>query len=99
MRVRWTNCATDDLISIQDHIARDSQQYAIVVIDRILHRVNQLEAFPESGSIVPEYTRDDIREIFVHSYRIIHQVHAHEVRILTVCHGANSLPKTPPEIP
>jgi toxin ParE1/3/4 len=98
MRVRWTTYATDDLISIQDHIARDSRQYAVVVVDRILHRVTQLEMFPESGSIVPEYRRDDVREIFVHTYRIIHQRHGNEVRILTVCHGANPLPPTPPEI-
>ena len=97
MRVEWTNYATDDLISIQDHVARDSHQYAVVVVDRILHRVIQLESFPESGSIVPEYSREDIREIFVHSYRIIHQLRADQVRVLTVCHGANPLPQTPPE--
>ena len=98
MRVKWTTYATDDLISIQDHISRDSHQYAVVVVDRILYRVIQLESFPESGSIVPEYNREDIREIFVHSYRIIHQLHANEVRVLTVCHGANPLPQIPPEI-
>ena len=97
MRVKWTTYATEDLISIQDHIARDSHQYAVVVVDRILHRAIQLESFPESGSVVPEYNRDDIREIFVHSYRIVHQLRPDEVRILTVCHGANPLPRTPPE--
>ncbi|WP_146522977.1 type II toxin-antitoxin system RelE/ParE family toxin [Stieleria varia] len=54
--------------------------------------------FPESGSIVPEYCWDDVREVFVHSYRLIHQLHGNEIRILTVCHGANPLPPTPPEI-
>ena len=98
MRVKWTTYATEDLISIQDHIARDSHQYAVVVIDRILHRVTQLESFPASGSMVPEYNRNDIRELFVHSYRIVHQILGDEIRVLTVCHGANPLPGTPPEI-
>ena len=98
MRVKWTTYALDDLRSIQDHIARDSQQYAVVVIDRVLHRVTQLESFPASGSLVPEYNRNDIREVFVHSYRIVHQLLGDEVRILTVCHGANPLPGTPPEV-
>ena len=91
MRVRWTKNATEDLVAIQDHIGRDSLQYAIAVVDRILHRVTQLETFPESGSVVAEYLREDIREIFVYSYRVVHQIHENEVRILTVCHGANPL--------
>jgi plasmid stabilization system protein ParE len=98
MDVKWTTYAANDLISIESHIARDSIQYSLVVVDRILDRALQLESFPESGSIVPEYERVDIREIFVHSYRIIHQVHTDHVRILTVCHGANPLPRTLPEI-
>ncbi len=98
MKVKWTTYAANDLIAIQDHISRDSRQYALVVVDRILDRVMQLESFPESGSVVPEYSREDIREVFVHSYRIIHQMCPAEVRVLTVCHGANPLPRTLPEI-
>ena len=98
MDVKWTTYAANDLISIENHIARDSIQYSLVVVDRILDRVLQLKSFPESGSIVPEYGRLDIREIFVHTYRIIHQLHTDQVRILTICHGANPLPQTLTEI-
>lgn len=70
----------------------------MVVVDRILERVEQLEAFPESGSVVPELGRNDVREIFVHSYRIIHQLYANAVLILTVCHGARPLPTMLTEI-
>lgn len=98
MHVKWTTYATDDLLAIQEHISRASRQYAIVVVGRILQRVTQLESFPASGSAVSEYERDDIREIFVHCYRIVHQLLKDEVRILTVCHGANPLPGTLPGI-
>jgi hypothetical protein len=40
MRVKWTTNAAEDVVSIQEHIARDSHQYAVVVVDRILQRVD-----------------------------------------------------------
>lgn len=88
MKVRWTAYGSADLISIRRHIAVNSVQYANTVADRILSRIEQLESFPESGQMVPEYGRKDIREILVHSYRIIYQTLPDEVRILTVVHGA-----------
>lgn len=94
MTVKWTTYATNDLLSIQEHISRDSLQYALIVVDRILERTEQLESFPESGSVVPEFGRSDVREVFVYSYRIIHQLYDNEVHILTVCHGAKPLATT-----
>ncbi len=96
MNVRWTAYGTADLIDIRNHIALHSVHYANAVADRILTRVTQLETFPESGQMVPEYGRKDIREVLVHAYRIIHEVLPAEVRILTVVHGSMPLPVTPP---
>ena len=97
MKVRWTTCASADLWGIREHIANDSTRYASVVVERILDRVVQLEIFPMSGQMVPEYGRDDIREILVHSYRIIHQLMPDHVRILTVVHGSRTLPPALPD--
>ncbi|MEO1617382.1 MAG: type II toxin-antitoxin system RelE/ParE family toxin [Planctomycetota bacterium] len=58
--------------------------------------VAQLLDFPSSGSVVPEYGREDIREVFSDSYRIIHQVLPGEVRVLAVIHGSMTLPESPP---
>ena len=96
MNVRWTAYGTADLIGIRNHIAEHSAHYANAVVDRILTRVTHLEVFPESGQMVPEYGRNDIREVLVHSYRIIHHVLPSEVRILTVVHGSMLLPAMPP---
>jgi plasmid stabilization system protein ParE len=52
--------------------------------------------FPYSGSVVPEYGLEDIREIFSDSYRIIHQVHPEKARIFAVIHGSLTLAKFPP---
>jgi len=96
MQVRWTDSAINDLRAIRDHISTDSEKFADIVIDRIFDRVVQLENHPESGHVVQEYGRDDIREILLHSYRIIHQVLSDQIRVLTVVHGATNLPPTAP---
>ena len=96
MIVEWSNNALADLDQIHDHIANDSEHYAKAVVERLVRRCGQLEAFPESGHTVPEYCRDDICELILHSYRIVHQVMDTKVTILTVIHGSHELPPTPP---
>lgn len=96
MNVRWTERASKDAIGIYDYIADHSETYADSVYARILVRPDQLEQFPDSGSIVPEYNRSDVRELFVHSFRLVYRIHGLEVRVLTVIHGSRQLP---PEVP
>jgi len=97
VKLRWTEKATRQLIGAYDYIAQSSPEYASAVAERIFARPDpQLVNFPYSGSVVPEYGREDIREVFVDSYRIIHQVLPQEVRILTVIHSSRTLPLHPP---
>ncbi len=99
MKIRWTEKASADLLGIYDYISAAAPGYADVVCDRILARPQQLIEHPHSGSIVPEYEREDIREVFVHSFRIIHRVTDFEIRILTVVHGSRQLSAKPPVEP
>ena len=96
MRIRWTEKASNDALEIYDFIAKNSETYAATVYNQILDRPEpQLIDHPHSGSVVPEFEREDIREVFVHSFRIIHLVLKDEIRILTVCHGANPVDVDP----
>ena len=79
MRVVWSNTAVADLVDIYDFIARDSTHYARRMVDRITARSIQLARFPESGSIVPEFVRDDLREVIESPYRIIYQCTATQI--------------------
>ncbi len=73
MIIRWTEKAASDAIGIHTFIAEHSAIYADAVFLRIRNRPDpQLIDHPLSGSIVPEFGRDDIREVFVHSFRIIY---------------------------
>ena len=92
MKLWWTEKASADVLGIYDYIADQSPGYAEVVCARIFSRPQQLVDHPHSGAVVPEYGRDDIRELFVHSFRIIYRIVGSEARILTVVHGSRLLP-------
>jgi hypothetical protein len=46
--------------------------------------VARLEAFPQSGRIVPERNRENLREIIVRPHRIVYRVGSGLVEIVTV---------------
>jgi plasmid stabilization system protein ParE len=83
--------ATADLEDIHEYIARDSRHMARIVAKRMLKAVRHLSDFPLSGRIVPELEREDVRELFVHSYRVIYRVRSDRVSILHIHHGARPL--------
>ena len=92
-RIDWTERARGDLRAIHTYIARDSKRYADGVISRIKARTRRLRDWPQSGSIVPEWSSPDLREVFSGQYRIIYRVEKDRVLILTVIHGARQLPQ------
>jgi toxin ParE1/3/4 len=89
--VGWTPKARDDLEAICRYIARDSPRLAESFGERIVDAVDRLADLPRSGRIVPEFQRQDIREVIVGRYRIVYALERHDVRILTVWHGSRLL--------
>ena len=96
MNVVWTDTAIAHLTTIYDFIARDSDRYALRMIDRITARSKQLSTFPQSGEDVPEYQNPDLREVIEGPYRIIYRLRSDAVGVLGVVHGASLLPPEPP---
>ncbi|MEM9217440.1 MAG: type II toxin-antitoxin system RelE/ParE family toxin [Cyanobacteria bacterium P01_F01_bin.150] len=90
-QVRWSKQALEDLAAIGEFIARDSSSMAQSFVDRIFAAVERLEAFPNSGRVVPELKQNSIREIIFSSYRIVYSVDVDVVNILTVFHAAKLL--------
>ncbi len=91
MKLVWTEKASADALSIHSYISEQSKAYADTVYARLLARPQQLTAHPESGSIVPEFDRRDVRELFLHSFRVIDLILPNEMHILTIVHGARIL--------
>ena len=62
MKVLWTASALAQLQAIHDYLAQTSPDYAVRIIDRL---------FPNSGQMVPEYDRKEIREVIEGRYRVV----------------------------
>lgn len=86
MIVHWTQAALRHLSAIHDFIAQDSPRYAQEVVNRITGRSGQIGRFPEAGRSVPEYPRDDVREVLEDPYRIVYRIGTERVDILAVIH-------------
>ena len=76
---------------IHEYISKDSKVYADRLIDKIVRRVDQLENFPRSGRVVPEFNSEIIRELLEGNYRIIYQINSDNVGIVRVHHAARQL--------
>ena len=86
-KVVWSPEAIEDLQSIAEYIERDSKFYARAVLIKILDVFRSIKIFPSRGRIVLEVGNDNIRELFVYSYRVIYQVQESEILIVAVIHG------------
>jgi toxin ParE1/3/4 len=53
-QIYWTSRADADLDSIFSFTSRNSEEYALLLIHRIIKVVKRLEDFPLSGRSVPE---------------------------------------------
>jgi toxin ParE1/3/4 len=90
--IRWSPQALRDVESIRDYIAQDSPRYAELVVTRIIASVDRLQAFPDSGRVVPERGDPEIREVIVRPYRVVYRRRANEVEIATVFRASRLLP-------
>ena len=91
VEIKWTVQAADDLENIVDFIAHDSENYARLFAGDIVSVVESLRHSPNRGRIVPELQREDIREVFYGSYRLIYRSHRSVVELLTLYHGSRLL--------
>ncbi len=92
MKLRWTDHARRDLLAIGRYIARDNPQAARRWSERLRERARQAAENPLAGRVVPELGRDDVREVFLRSYRIVYRVGEDTVDVLTVFEGHRLLP-------
>jgi toxin ParE1/3/4 len=89
--ITWSPEALDDVDSIAAYIERDSSFYAIAVVTKIVDLSRSLVTQPKRGRIVPELEDQNIRELFVYSYRLIYQIRKDTILIIAVVHGKRQL--------
>lgn len=94
--VLWTPRARTDLAGVRAFISQDSPHFAAVIVARIIAATDQVASFPESGRVVPELGRSEIREIIHVPYRIVYRlVGDDQIHILTVHHSARLFARLP----
>jgi plasmid stabilization system protein ParE len=67
---------------MHEFISKDSKRYADRSVEKIIARVDQLENFPKSGRVVPEFNSPSIRKLIKGNYRIVYKVSKSHVAIL-----------------
>jgi len=83
MKVHWTETAERHLEAIYAFMHR-----ILRTVDQITWKSQQIGEFPMSGRRVQEYDMDQIREIFLGSYRIIYHIKSDQIDVIAVLHGS-----------
>jgi len=86
-KIIWADAAIADLEAAAEFISKDSPAYAATFVHRSLESARSLNDLAERGRVVPEFKDETIREIFVHSYRLIYKVEENRVSVLALIHG------------
>ena len=62
-RLLWSPQAVEDVEAIRSFVARDSEHYANLLVERLVAAVDRLGSFPLSGWVVPEVGDESLREV------------------------------------
>jgi plasmid stabilization system protein ParE len=88
MSVTWSREAGENLVEIEEFIARDSPERAVRFVDALIdHAEAILTDNPRSGRTVPEIGNPDIRELIYRGYRIVYRLNGNRSEILAVFEG------------
>ncbi len=98
-KIRWTEKASNNLLSIHEYISKDSPTYAARFVKSLIKATSKLEVMSLCGRIVPEFEKYGFREVIYQDYRIVYRIKegSKDVEILAVLHGARDLNREPPK--
>ena len=96
MKLYWTYQAREDLKEIGHYIAEDNPQAARRWITRLRDRAKKIPDAPRAGRIVPEFMKENIREVIEQNYRIVYQIKENRIDILTVFESHRLIPLEKP---
>ena len=96
MRIDWTPEALSELAAIEAYIAQDSLHTAKAMVWRLIERCEQLAVAPQSAPRLPRYERDDLRMLFERPSRIVYQIHADRIEVITLWHYRQREPRDIP---
>jgi toxin ParE1/3/4 len=90
VRLVWTEPALADLDQIADYIALDKPNAARRLVQRVFNSVEQLDKFPESGSVPKEMKSlrgTAYRHLVIPPLRIFYRIQNQEIFIIYIMRG------------
>lgn len=93
LAVVWTNRAIADLEAIGDFIASDNPPAASRWVGDLMATAERAAGAPMAGRQVPELGRENLREVFKRTYRMVYRVATGHIEILTVFEGHRRFPR------
>lgn len=91
--VVWTEPALSDLDAIADYIALENPAAASQLVRRVFEHVEQLQAYPESGSKPAELKKSRYRQIVEPPCRVFYRYDGERVFVLYVMRSERLLRK------
>ena len=91
--VVWTEPALSDLDAIADYIALENPAAASQLVRRVFEHVEQLQAYPESGSKPAELKKSRYRQIVEPPCRVFYRYDGERVFVLYVIRSERLLRK------
>lgn len=84
MRIIWDSKANNDLNDNIGHIAKQSPQNALMVLNTLLELPNNLKTFPFAYPKEPYYNNENIRYITKWSFKMVYFVNGDTINIMRV---------------
>ncbi len=90
--IRWSARARADVIGIRNFIARDNTVAARRWAAQLIEAVEKAAEMPRMGRKVPEFQREDIREVIRGNYRVVYSIGKRTISVLTIFEGHRLFP-------
>jgi len=95
MEVIFTERFLSRVEEFTEYIALDYVPTAIKWAEDVFKHCEQLSIQPESGRLVPEFNRPEIKELIHGNYRLVYELKSNRIDMLTIWHTRQSLPEKP----
>lgn len=95
MEVIFTDHFLERVEEFTDYIALDHVPTAIKWARGVFDHCQTLSEQPESGRIVPEFKRPEIRELIYGNYRLVYELKTNQISMITIWHTRSRISGLP----
>lgn len=92
MKARITQSALRDCEEILSWFeAQGNRAAGSALVAQLLERIEQLECFPQSGRIVPEFQQPELRELIEPPFRLVYRLTSNSLTVIRIWRGERQL--------